>query len=159
MTVTTTKIEREMKKQETSIDIMLHIYAAEVHHACAVRAQLEEVHDKMFHRLELSDEDADAMHAAMAAVLEKHNKSVAVRAELFALLYLCQPEALFKRMRLSQSVIRYASRLLTLDTANTSAYKKDLSFIYFNDKKFRAAARLSIEAARPIVSNKNTTTK
>lgn len=110
-------------------------------------SDLAKLYLKIFKRRNLTAEEADAMHTAIRAELEKENDRLKVKAELFALLFVCQPEALFRRRRLTDNVVDYTKRLMGQCVANTSAQKQNISFLYFNDKTFRAIAMRAVEAA------------
>lgn len=103
----------------------------------------------------LTETQMDNIHTAVEEALKGEAKGTAVRAELFALLYICHPRALFKRMRHRNSVVVYTSMMMGVTPAMVSAYKKNLIFLYFNDKKFRAVATQAIEAATGAVEKNN----
>ena len=94
----------------------------------------------------LTETQMDNIHTAVEEALKGEAKGTAVRAELFALLYICHPRALFKRMRHRNSVVVYTSMMMGVTPAMVSAYKKNLIFLYFNDKVFRAIAIRAVEA-------------
>lgn len=95
----------------------------------------------------LTKTQMDDIHKAVEQVLKDEAKGTAVRAELFALLYICHPRALFKRIRYTNSVVIYTSEMMGVTSAMVSAYKKNLVFLYFNDKRFRAVVTRAIDAA------------
>jgi len=113
---------------------------------CFWEDNLKKQNKSVFRRRILTADEGDAMHTAVRAELEKENEGLKVKAELFALFYLCQPEALFRRRRLTRTVSGYTARLLGLGVAATSAQKQNLAFLYFNDKVFRAIAIRAVEA-------------
>lgn len=115
---------------------------------CFWEDNLKRQNKSVFRPRTLTTEEGDAMHAAVRAELEKENDGLKVKAELFALFYICQPEALFRRRRLTRTVNGYTARLLGLGVAATSAQKQNLAFLYFNDKVFRAIAIRAVEAMR-----------
>lgn len=115
---------------------------------CFWEDNLKRQNKSVFRPRTLTTEEGDAMHAAVRAELEKENDGLKVKAELFALFYICQPEALFRRRRLARTVNGYTARLLGLGVAATSAQKQNLAFLYFNDKVFRAIAIRAVEAMR-----------
>lgn len=110
----------------------------------------------IFRRRFITIEEGDTMHTAIRAALEKELDGLKSKAELFALLYVCQPEALFRRRRLTRVVRDYAARHLGLRVAAVSAQKKNLAFLYFNDKVFRAIAVRAVEAATQDAEKENT---
>lgn len=101
----------------------------------------------IFHCKFITIEEGYAMHAEIRKAIENEPECLKSKAELFALLYVCQPEALFRRRRLTRVVSDYAVRHLGLRVAAVSAQKKNLAFLYFNDKVFRAVAVRAVEAA------------
>ena len=103
----------------------------------------------------LTKEQMDDIHKAVEEALRDDAKGMAVRAELFALLYICHPRALFKRIRHRNSVVVYTSTIMGITTAMVSAYKKNIVFLYFNDKKFRAVVTRAIRAATNAVEKNN----
>lgn len=115
---------------------------------CFWEDNLKRQNKSVFRPRTLTTEEGDAMHAAVRAELEKESDGLKVKAELFALFYICQPEALFRRRRLTRTVNGYTARLLGLGVAATSAQKQNLAFLYFNDKVFRAIAIRAVEAMR-----------
>lgn len=131
--------ERIMSKMES----MLGLYARVI--------ETENWERRVFYRRNLPREKADEMHDAVKATLAKEKGGLSVKAELFALLYICQPEALFRKRKLLGDIVDYTGRLMGLNTALLSAHKKNLSFFYFNDKKFRAIATRAIEAATMVI--------
>lgn len=113
---------------------------------CFWEDNLKKQNKSVFRRRILTTDEGDAMHTAVRAELEKENDGLKVKAELFALFYICQPEALFRRRRLTRTVSDYTARFLGLGVATTSAQKQNLAFLYFNDKVFRAIAIRAVEA-------------
>lgn len=105
----------------------------------------------------LTKAQMDDIHKAVEEALQDDAKGMAVRAELFALLYICYPRALFKRIRHRNSVVVYTSTIMGITTAMVSAYKKNIVFLYFNDKKFRAVVTRAIRAATNAVEKNNST--
>ena len=131
-----------------NINTMLHLYSMEV--------GIKSLHRMVFHRRHLSDEEMQQLHeACLAATETERTKGLAVRAEMIAMLYVCQPEALFRKMPLETTVVTYYSKVMHMKMANFSAYKTSLVFLYFNDKIFRAVAKKTIEAAMAIFNDKN----
>lgn len=126
---------------------MFNLYAREM--------ELSEVHNRVFRKRSLTISEMKYMHESVQSVVEKENRRIAVRAELFALLYICHPEALFKKTKYSRKVKYYMLKMLGLETQNISSFKKDIIFLYFNDKKFRGVVTRTIEVATRAVQKEN----
>lgn len=141
----------DITSTENPVMGVMNSMLSQVHWDDAMRMQSK----RIFYRRDISSDDGYAMHTAIRADLEKENDGMKVKAELFALLYICQPEALFRRRRLTRTVRGYASRHLGLGIATVSAQKQNLAFLYFNDKVFRAVALRAIEAATNAISKEN----
>lgn len=112
-------------------------------------------HLQVFKQRGLMPGEAEKIHEAVTAALAKECRGLAVKAELFALLYIYQPEALFRRRKLTADISDYTARIMGLNVANLSAQKKNLSFFYFKDKKFRAVATLAVEAVKGVIDKEN----
>ena len=141
-----------MNKCETTEEIMTRM---NVRLGLFVRQQENAMmHRRIFFSRSITSDESANMHNAVVAAIGKTSRGLAVKAELFALLYLCQPEALFRKKRLLPSVSAYAGRHLGLCTATISAQKQNLAFLFFNDKKFRAVASRAVEAAQ-LTAQKN----
>jgi len=126
---------------------------------CFWEDNLKHQNKSVFRRRIIGDDDGDAMHGAIHTELERENDGLKVKAELFALLYICQPEALFRRRRLTRTVKYYTVRLMGLGVATTSAQKQNLAFLYFNDKVFRAIAIRAVNAATNAIDKENAPSK
>lgn len=141
----------DITSTENQVMGVMNSMLSQVHWDDNMRAQSKRV----FYRRDITSGDGFAMHSAIRADIEKENDGLKVKAELFALLFICQPEALFRRRRLTRTVRGYAARHLGLGVATVSAQKQNLAFLYFNDKVFRAIALRAVEAATNAISKEN----
>ena len=110
---------------------------------------LAERHSKAFRCRQLSAEEIVKLHCTCNSLLEGSKKSVSVRAELFVLCYLVQPELLFNKAKVSPIVIDYAANLMNIRSYNLSKYKSNLIFLYFNDHEFRGVVNDIIAIVKP----------
>ncbi len=105
-----------------------------------VEQSVKAMHGLVFRGGEVGEEDLQRLHGVCWARLGAAAKGVAIRVELFALLYLCEPYALFcTYSQYSPAVKDYAGRVIGISGCRLSRYKRNLVFLYFNDNVFRAA--------------------
>ena len=117
---------------------------------------VKEMHERVFKGRDLSVEDILLLHRVCTSQLRKEKRSMAIRVELFVLLYLCEPQSLFySTKQYSQTVRDYAGHVIGIQDWRFSKYKQNLVFLYFNDKVFRGAVNGIIAAVKEPPEKKN----
>lgn len=93
---------------------------------------------------QIPKETADRFHDLCKDRLGEETLWMSVRVELFSLFYLFQPEALFHQVHFSDDIVRYTSSVMGIKTPGVSMYKKNILFLYFNNKKFHDNVNLIV---------------
>ncbi len=114
-------------------------------------------HNRIFHqRRDLAFEEMMMLRNICSSQLKKESRILAVRVELFAMLYLCEPQSLFyKTNRHSQTVRDYAGHVMGIRGWRLSKYKQNLAFLYFRDRVFRSAVNNVLKAMNELPVKKS----
>lgn len=108
----------------------------------SMERQITQLRGEVFAPVAASEDELAKMHEDITELSKGIDKRLAVRLEIFIMLLLLQPEVLFKKMKFTDSVVRYCKIYMRLRIANMSKYKCNLIFLYFNDVEFRKSADL-----------------
>ena len=113
------------------------------------------LHGQMFRCSALTSREMESVHDACKSALgDDCDRRTAIRAEIFAMLYFCQPEAIFRQVGVNRTVAMYVTKIMGLSRPNYSRYKRSLLFLYYHDKQFQTMADKAIDAVNELVGEK-----
>lgn len=127
-----------------SLETMANFYVIETN--------VNSLHDKMFPCRHLMQREMEEMHAAcQEALSDTRDRRAAFRAEIMAMLYFCQPEAIFRQVGVNRTVAMYVTKVMGISRPNYSRYKRSLLFLYYHDRRFQSMANKAIGAVGKVL--------
>lgn len=126
----------KLRFDEFSIEGMQHLYS--------YRVQLRKGEAKAFRRYDYTEDDLWEIHSVCDGCRRRNKRmkdvdphGLGIRSEIFVMLYILNPRALYYKTPYGEDVIYYIKNILNITVANLSRYKSNLTFLYFNDKEFK----------------------
>lgn len=109
--------------------------------------EIKAIRSEVFKVVQMDDERLAEARRRITESVAGEDKFFRIRAEIFAILYVCQPEALFAKVRFTDSVVRYIrTQMPRMSMANFSKIKTSIAFLYFNDRHFKEVADRAVAA-------------